>query len=122
MHDWLGMGLIPLGVGLLISGVIKRRTRMATVVPAGAIRPEFAAMGDIMRPIILFIVAYFAFKMSLFYFVLGGDKYLSPLDFSGILFVLASYSTWLVLATKRRRTARDEAPAPDVLPAPAPAE
>jgi hypothetical protein len=101
MHDWLGVGLIALGVGLLVSGVLKRRAKLRTVYPPGAIRPEFAAMGEIMRPVILFFVGWFALKMTLFYFVLGGQRYLSPLDFVGILFVLAAYVTWLILATKR---------------------
>jgi hypothetical protein len=58
-------------------------------------------MGEIMRPIILFALGFVALKMTLFYAVLGGQRYLSPLDFGGFLFVLAAYGTWLVLATKR---------------------
>ena len=70
--------------------------------PDGAIRPEFAAMGEIVRPLILFAVGFFALKMTLFYFVLGGQRYLTALDFAGILFVLATYSFYVVLATKAR--------------------
>ena len=101
MHDWLGMGLIALGLGLLVSGIMKRRTRMRNVLRPGAIRPEFAAMGEIVRPMIMFFVGVFALKMALFYFVLGGQRYLTPLDFAGILFVLATYVAWLLMATKR---------------------
>lgn len=99
MHDWMGTGLIALGLGLIVSGVLKRRGR--TRAPVGAIRPEFAAMGEMIRPLILFAVGIFAAKMTLFYFVLGGERFLTPLDFAGILFVLAAYASWLVLATKR---------------------
>lgn len=104
MHDWLGTGLIALGLGLLASGVMKRRARMRTVLPPGAIRPEFAAMGEIVRPMIMFFVGVFALKMALFYFVLGGQRYLTPLDFFGILFVLTAYVGWLIMATKRQTT------------------
>jgi hypothetical protein len=101
MHDWMGIGLIALGLGLIGSGVIKRRSRMRNPVPAGAIRPEFAAMGEMIRPLILFAVAVFALKMTLFYFLLGGQRFLTPLDFAGILFVLAAYTGFLVMATRR---------------------
>jgi hypothetical protein len=99
MHDWMGSGLIALGLGLIVSGIMKRRARMRAT--AGAIRPEFATMGEMIRPLILFAVGIFAVKMTLFYFVLGGERFLTPLDFAGILFVLVAYASWLVLATKR---------------------
>ena len=102
MHDWMGIGLIALGFGLVAAGFLKRRNRIRNPLPAGAIRPEFAAMGEIARPLILFAVGFFALKMSLFYFLLGGERYLTRLDFAGILFVLATYSVYVVLATKPR--------------------
>ena len=101
MHDWLGTGLITLGVGLIGSGIIKRQSRLRTPLPAGAIRPEFAAMGKIARPLILCAIAIFAVKISLFYFLFGGQRFLSPFNFTAILFVLAAYSGWLIMATKR---------------------
>ena len=110
MHDWMGIGLLALGLGLIVSGIIKRRTRMRVPTPAGAIRPEFAAMGEMIRPLILFAVGVFALKMTLLYFVLGGQKFLTPLDFAGILFVLAAYASWLVLATKRPVETADRDP------------
>jgi hypothetical protein len=119
-HDWLGMGMIALGCGLLVSGAIKRRAKRLAPPPAGAIRPEFAMMGDIVRPMINFFLAFFALKICLFYFVLGGDRFLTPLDFGGILFVVASYAAWLALATKRPAPAAvPEAPEPDLQAAPA---
>ncbi len=105
MQDWLGMALFALGLGLIVSAVFKRRSRLRTILPAGELRPEYAAMGQVARPLVLFFVALFALKMSLFYFVLGGQKYLTGLDFAGVLFVLASYAGWLVAATTRRRIA-----------------
>jgi hypothetical protein len=105
MHNWLGAGLVALGIGLLVSGVMKRQAKLRAAEAApGAIpdiRPEFAAMGEIMRPIILFALGFVGLKMTLFYAVLGGQHYMSPLDFGGFLFVLVAYGIWLVLATKR---------------------
>lgn len=101
MRDLPGLALFALGCGLLVSGIVKRRARMRSPEPAGAVRPAFAEMGEIVRPMILFAVALVALKMSLFYFVLNDRDFLSPLTFGGFLFVLASYSVWLVLATKR---------------------
>ena len=102
MHDWLGIGLIALGLGLIGHGFLKRQAKARNPLPAGSIRPEFAAMGQIVRPLILFFVGVFALKMSLFYFVLGGERYLTQLEFGGILFVLAAYSGWLVVASRGR--------------------
>ncbi len=102
MHGWLGLGLIPVGLGMVVAAFMKRRSRMSITSPAGQIRPEFAAMGEIMRPVILFIVGIFAVKMALLYFVFGGQRFLTPLDFGGILFVLAAYAVYLVVATSKR--------------------
>ena len=113
MHDWLGMGLVVLGLGLLVGAVIKRQNRLRTPIPAGAIRPEFAAMGEVMRPLILFAVGLVALKMSLFYFVFGGSRLMSALDYGGLMFMLAAYCAYLAAATSRpaQSTQRDRAPA-----------
>ncbi len=101
MHDWLGLGLTALGLGLVGTGVLKRRNRIRTRVPAEAIRPEFAAMGAVIRPLVLCFIAVLAVKMSLFYFLFGGQRYLTPRDFAAILFLLAAYAAYLVLATTK---------------------
>jgi hypothetical protein len=95
------MGLVVIGLGLLVATVGKHRQRRRAPLPAGAIRPEFAAMGEIVRPMILFLIGLFAVKMAFFYAALGGERYLSPLDFGGLMFVLAAYAGWLVVATRR---------------------
>jgi hypothetical protein len=105
------MGLVAIGLGLLVGAVVKQRSRHHAPLPAGAIRPEFAAMGEIVRPMILFLVGLFAVKMVFFYAVLGGERYLSPLDFGGLMFVLAAYSIWLVVATRRTAPAAEAPPA-----------
>jgi hypothetical protein len=101
MHDWLGIGLIALGLGLLAAGFGKHQTRMRTPLRAGDIRPEFAAMGEMIRPLVLFAVAFVALKMTVFYFLFDGRRFLSQLDFASILFVLAAYAGYLVLATTK---------------------
>ncbi len=112
MHDWLGIGLIALGLGLIAAAVRKHQSKKRPVPSVGTIRPEFAAMGDIVRPIILFGVAIFALKMTLFYFIFSGQRFLSPLDFAGILFLLAAYSGWLIVATRRPAKAPVHDPVP----------
>lgn len=103
MHDWLGIGLIVLGLGLVAAGVLKHRSRRREAFRPGAIRPEFAAMGEMVRPLILFAVGFVALKMSLFYFVFGGDRLLTGLDYAGLMFVLATYCGYLVAATSKPR-------------------
>lgn len=55
-------------------------------------------MSAVIRPIIGFAVAVFALKMTLLCFALGGRGFLTPVDFAGVLFVLAAYATWLIMA------------------------
>ena len=112
MHDWLGFGLIILGLALGTAGIIKRRARNRRSVAAGDIRPEFAAMGEIVRPLVLFAVGFIAFKMSLFYFVFGGNSMMTPLEYAALMFVFAAYCGYLVAATAR--PARATQPAPSV--------
>ena len=102
MRDWLAIGLIAMGLGLIVSAVAKWRKRGRMVLAPGELRPEFVAMGEIVRPLILFVVAFFAAKMSAFYFLLGGKAYLTPLDFAGLMLVLAAYAGYLVAATRKR--------------------
>jgi cation transporter-like permease len=106
------MAMLPVGLGLAGAAVMKRRSRAQTVIREGDIRPEFAVMGQIMRPIILFLVCLFAAKMTLFYFLLGGQKFLTPLDYGGILFVLATYAGYLIAATSKQREVPAEAAEP----------
>ena len=37
-------------------------------------------MGEIMRPVVLFVVGIFALEMVLLYFVFGGARFLTALD------------------------------------------
>jgi hypothetical protein len=97
--------MIPLAIGMAVAAVMKRRSRMNSVTPAGQIRPEFAVMGEIMRPIVLFVVGVFAVEMLLLYFVFGGSQWMTPLDFGGVMFVLATYTVYLLVATAKQKQA-----------------
>ncbi|MFO1027971.1 MAG: hypothetical protein U1E70_22560 [Acetobacteraceae bacterium] len=108
MVDVMGLGLVALGGGLLWSANRKYRERTTTRLKPGEVRPEFAVAGEIMRPIILFIVGFFALKMTLFYFALGGNRMLSALQYGGLMFVLGAYAVSLYAATAKRP---DQAPA-----------
>ncbi|PPQ27142.1 hypothetical protein [Rhodopila globiformis] len=101
MHDWLGLGLVALGAGLLAAAVMKRRTPARIAASASSIRPEFAAAGEIVRPMILFVVAMFAATMSLFYFALGGHGTFTMLQYGGVMFVLAAYAVYLMITTTK---------------------
>jgi hypothetical protein len=105
MHDWLGLALIALGLGLTATAFIKRRNRILHPWPAGSIRPEFAAMGEIVRPLVLGFVGIFAAKMSFYYFVMGGNELLTALEFAAMMFVLAAYCGYLVAATTKTKVA-----------------
>jgi hypothetical protein len=99
MDTLLGFGLTALAIGLAGLGWRKRQARRQ--IPAGAIRPEFAAIGAIMRPILLFLVAVLAVKITVFYVLFDGRRYLSPAVLTGIMFVLAGYATYVTLALRR---------------------
>jgi hypothetical protein len=114
MHDWIGIGLVVLGMGLVCAAVLKRRSRQRSLLAAGAIRPEFAAIGKIVRPMVLFAVGVLALKLSAFYFVFGGDKMLTPFDFAGLMFVLVAYCGYLVAATTTPRAAVEQSIAANV--------
>ena len=97
--------MIVLGLGLLVSGSMKRRAKIRSPMPPGAIRPEFAAMGEMMRPMLLFVVLLIAGKTLVFYLLFDGARWLSPLTFGGFMFVLAAYAAWLIMVLRPPTTA-----------------
>ena len=68
-------------------------------------------MGEIVRPLVLFGVGFIAFKASLFYFVFGGNRMITPVDYAGLMFVMAAYSGYLIAATTRPTENTREKPA-----------
>lgn len=112
MRDWIGTIFFVIAALLLVSGVVhKRRVLAARVAPAaGGIvpaRPELgsiAALGMMMRPLILFFLAFAAVTTVMMYILLGGEKVLSYFDLAGVLALLVAYGTWLILRTTYRRS------------------
>jgi hypothetical protein len=109
MHGWLGIALIVVGSGLIGFGFVKRRTRAATVHPPGSMRPEFAGMSGIVRPLLLWVIGFFAAETCVHYFMLGGRALMGPLDFAGILFLLASFAAYVALAITKPAQSADPA-------------
>jgi hypothetical protein len=103
MDALLGFGLTVLAIGFVGLGWRKRQARRQ--IPAGAIRPEFAVIGEIMRPILLLLVAVLAVKITVFYFLFEGRRYMSPAVFTGTMLVLAGYATYVTLALQRTNPA-----------------
>lgn len=85
MHNWIGAATAALGGWLIYSGLAHRR-RVLAARRAAAIfgKPDaapphhqsLAIFGDIMRPIIICALGYFALKVGLAYALLGGQPVL----------------------------------------------
>jgi hypothetical protein len=98
MRGLLGPALFVAGAALIALGVAKRRKRRQRVHPPGSIRPEFAGMSNMVRPLLLWTLGFFAAETTLHYFMMGGSSFLSPFDFAGILFLFAAFAAYVVLA------------------------
>ncbi|MFZ5558067.1 MAG: hypothetical protein ACOZDY_15335 [Pseudomonadota bacterium] len=123
MAYWTGLVLFAIGGWLAWAGLAHRRRALALRGPAAAGAPaaradprSLAAFGEIMRPVILFALAYLGVKTALAFWWLDAGRYLSLFDLAGFLFLLAGYGTWMVLKTKY------PALPPAAAPVPAPAE
>jgi hypothetical protein len=117
MRNCTGAALVLIGAWLVWSGllhrarVVRARPRPAPVGPAEEPAPEtsgLVAFGAILRPLIFFVLGYFAIKVTTAYLLLDRGRYFSPFDLAGLLFLLAAYALWLTLQTNYR-----EALAPD---------
>lgn len=113
MAYWTGLVCVSLGAWLIHAGLAHRRRVLA-------LRAQFAdwaaqpatdprslgVFGEIMRPIILFALAYLGVKTTLAYWWLDAGRYLSLFDLGAFLFLLAAYGAWLVLKTRHPLPAR----------------
>jgi hypothetical protein len=115
MRNWIGAITAALAVWLMYSALSHRRRilagRPASTIAAGPDgaplhRLSLAMFGDIVRPMIILALAYFALKVIAAYVLLGGARFLSPFDLAGVLFLVAAYGAWLILATGGMRSAR----------------
>lgn len=110
MHGWLGIALIVAGTAVIAFGFVKRRQRRNRVLPPGSIRPEFAGMAAIVRPLLLWFLGLIAAETCIHYFMFGGSALMAPLDFGGLLFLIAAIAAYVVLAVTRPVQAADTRP------------
>lgn len=118
MRNATGLVLFVLGAWLAYSA-FARRARVIAARRSGAVpaeseasgNPRLSMLGEIMRPIILFALAYLALKTIFAYVVLEADRWLSLFDLAGFLFLLAAYGSWVVVRT-RYRAVSSGAPVP----------
>jgi hypothetical protein len=101
MHGWLGIALIAVGVAVIALGAVKRRQRRNRVLPPGSIRPEYAGMSAIVRPLLLWFLGLIAAETCVHYFMFGGRALMAPLDFAGLLFLIAAFAAYVVLAVTK---------------------
>lgn len=95
MHNWIGAMTAVLGAWLIYSGLAHRRRVLAARRPAAIFGEPDAApphdrslaiFGDIMRPMIICALGYFALKASLAYVLLGGSRFSRRLTWLGCCF------------------------------------
>jgi len=85
MRDWLGIALMAIGCGMLISGLRRRRPQTRG--------PETAdAVGSLTFLALLAVTV----KVALTYTLVDGSRFFSPLDLGGLVFVLAAYGFWML--------------------------
>lgn len=124
MRDWIGIAFFAAAAWLLRAGLVHKRRVLAAraaaaargVVPAEPGLHSVAVFGEIMRPIILFLLAYAAIKTVVLFVMLGGEEVFSLVDLAGALALLAGYGTWMSLRTTYRLSdlaVAAEAPADD---------
>ena len=110
MHGWLGIALIAFGLAVVAFGFVKRGQRRNRVLPPGSIRPEFAGMSAIVRPLLLWFLGLIAAETCIHYFMFGGRTLMAPLDFAGLLFLIAAVAAYVLLAVTKPVVARDPDP------------
>jgi len=109
MRNATGLALFVFGAWLAYSAFAHRarviaawRSSAAPAEGEASGNPQPSMLREIMRPIIVFALAYLALKTIYVYVVLEADRWLSLFDLAGFLFLLAAYASWVVVRTKSR--------------------
>ncbi|NVO12837.1 MAG: hypothetical protein HXX10_02260 [Rhodoplanes sp.] len=110
MQNWIGTAFFAAAAVLLLAGFAHKRRVLAAraaaaargIVPTEPGLRSVAAFGEIMRPVILFFLAYAGLKTAVLFLVLDGEELLSWFDLAGVLALLAAYGTWMSLRTSYR--------------------
>ncbi|MDC7784992.1 hypothetical protein PQJ75_23385 [Rhodoplanes sp. TEM] len=103
MRYWIGVVFFAAAAGFVIAGLAHKRRVLAAraaaaargILPAEPGLRSVAAFGEIMRPVILFFLAYAAVKTLVLFVMLGGEEQLSYFDLAGVLAVLAGYGAFM---------------------------
>lgn len=103
MRHWIGVVFFAAAAGFVIAGLAHRRSVLAAraaaaargILPAEPDLRSVAAFGEMMRPVILFFLAYAAVKTVVLFVMLGGEEQLSYFDLAGVLAVLAGYAAFI---------------------------
>ncbi|MFL9825325.1 hypothetical protein [Rhodoplanes sp. SY1] len=103
MRYWVGAVFFAAAAAFLVSAILHKRGVLAAraaaaargIVPAQPGIRSVAAFGEILRPVLLFFLAYAAVKSVVLYFMLGGEEELSYFDLAGIVAVLGCYGMFL---------------------------
>lgn len=117
MKYLIGTLVTPFAVGLIYNAW-RHRSRFQAA-RADAIRKgrpaehpiapdSLAALGEILAPLTLMILAFIAIKLVVSYAVLESDAMLSPFDLGGTLFLILAYGVWLKTKTSMRIPEDDE--------------
>lgn len=110
MKYWLGLVFVMAAAALTYQALAHRRR----VVEAGGdtrgdddpnLHNSLEFLRHVMPPLILFMLAIVAVKMTAAFVLLDLGRYLSYFDLAGLLAVLAAYGTWVVIKAKYRMPA-----------------
>ena len=110
MKYWVGLVLMAAAAALAYQALAYRRK----VIAAGGdtagnddpnLHNSLEMLRHIMPPLILFMLAVVAVKMTVAFVALDLGQYLSYLDLAGLLALLAAYGAWLVTKAKYRMPA-----------------
>ncbi|RAI39515.1 hypothetical protein [Rhodoplanes roseus] len=110
MRYWIGVVCFAGAAWLVAAGLAHKRRVLAAraaaasrgIMPAEPGLRSVAVFGEIMRPVILFFLAYAAIKTVVLFVVLGGEEVLSYVDLAGVLALLGGYGAWMSLRTTYR--------------------
>lgn len=111
MRHLIGIALFASGATLLWLALVRRsrilaRERAFAAAglpdPRARLHPSLAAVGEIVPPLMVGGLVVVALKLVLAYVMTGAGRWFSLVDLGGFLFLLAAWSTWLVLKTRHR--------------------
>jgi amino acid permease len=127
MRNFIGLGMLAVGIGLIYTGITHKNAVLAAraaITARGETIPEpplksLATFGQIMRAVILFILCALALTVIFGYLMFDGGQFLSYLDLSGFLVAIVGYGFWLTMKTEHRASDLDRRVKP-VEPSPEP--